>query len=81
MFDESLGPLLDELQEVDPPVLQNIVDVPIEIGSVGDGQIASEHNAAEAGERGDDEFGKLEDEARQRLHGVLLWMGERPNPF
>jgi hypothetical protein len=34
-----------------------------------------EDDAVEAGEPGDDQAGKLGDEARQRLHGVLLWKG------
>ncbi len=35
----------------------------------------------EAGEHTDDQAGKLDDEARQRLHGVLLRSGARTNPI
>ena len=38
-------------------------------------QMSLEDDAVETGEHGDDQAGKLGDEARQRLHGVLLRKG------
>ena len=38
-------------------------------------QVSLEEDTVEAGEHGDDQAGKLDDEARQRLHGVLLRKG------
>src|SRR5262249_51358897 len=37
--------------------------------------MALEDDAVETGEHGDNQAGKLGNEARQRLHGVLLWNG------
>jgi hypothetical protein len=40
-----------------------------------------EDDAVKTGENGDDQAGKLGDEARQRLHGVLLPKGLVQTPF
>src|SRR5262245_45825866 len=43
--------------------------------------MALEDDAVETGEHRDDQAGKLGDEARQRLHGVLLRKGGSANPI
>src|SRR3954465_9102182 len=43
--------------------------------------MALEDDAVKTGEDGDDQAGKLGDEARQRLHGVLLRGGAGANPI
>src|SRR3954454_22217034 len=43
--------------------------------------MALEDDAVKTGEDGDDQAGKLGDEARQRLHGVLLRTGAGANPI
>src|SRR4051812_18640369 len=43
--------------------------------------MALEDDAVKTGEDGDDQAGKLGDEARQRLHGVLLRSGAGANPI
>src|SRR5208337_4007579 len=60
---------------------EDMVDEPFESRSIGDGQIALEDHAVKAREHGDDQVGKLGDEARQRLHGVLLRVGATSNPI
>src|SRR5262249_23769857 len=47
----------------------------------GQGQVPLEDDTVETGEHGDDQAGKLGDEARQRLHGVLLRTGAGANPI
>jgi hypothetical protein len=44
------------------------------------GLLTLEEDAVEAGEHGDDQAGKLGDEARQRLHGVLRWVAGLSKP-
>jgi hypothetical protein len=44
-------------------------------------EMALEDHAVEAGEHGDDQAGKLGDEARQPLHGVPLRVGASANPI
>ena len=81
VIDQGFGLFLGEVHEVAASDLEDMVDEPFEGRSVGDGQIALEDDAVEAGEHGDDQVGKLGDEARQRLHGVLLRVGASSNPI
>ena len=48
---------------------------PIDGLPVGVGQIALEDDTVKTREHSDDQAGKLHDEARKRLHGVLLQDG------
>ena len=76
MRDQAIGVLgCQGLHEVATADLQDAVDEVLEFAGGGQGQMALEDDAVEAGEHGDDEAGKLGDEARQRLHGVLLREG------
>ena len=52
--------------------LQDVVDKAFDGRPGSQGEIALEEDAVRAGEHGDDQAGKLGDEARQRLYGVLL---------
>ena len=61
--------------------LQNAIDEVLEFAGSRQGQMALEDDAVKTGEHGDDQAGKLGDEARQRLHGVLLWKGLVQTPF
>ena len=81
MLDQVLGLLLGERHEVAPPDSEDMIDEPLERRPLGDGQLALEDDAVEAGEHGDDQLGKLGDEARQRLHGVVLRIGPRSTRF
>jgi hypothetical protein len=72
VLDEKLGLFLGEFHEVLPSDPQDVVDEPVEGSGVGDWQIALEDHAIETREHRHDQAGKLDDEARQRLHGVLL---------
>jgi hypothetical protein len=78
---QGLGLLLSEGHEVAPSDLEDVVDEAFQGRPIGEGQIALEDDAVKAGEHGDDQAGKLGDEARQRLHGVLLWVGAYSNPI
>ena len=72
VLDHSLGLFLSESHEVLASDPEDMIDEPFEGRPVGDGQIALEDDAVKARQHGDDQAGKLGDEARQRLHGVLL---------
>ena len=80
VIDQAFGLFLSEIHEVAASNLEDMVDEPFESRSVGDGQIALEDHAVKAREHGDDQVGKLGDEARQRLHGVLLRVGATFQP-
>ena len=75
IVDEGLGLFLGEGHEVTPPDLEDVIDEAFEGRPVGDGQVALEDDAVKTREHSDDQLGKLDDEARQRLHGVLLQGG------
>src|SRR5579883_2606681 len=80
VVDDGVGLFLGEGHEVAPPDLEDVVAEAFEGRAVGEGQMAREEDAIEAGEHGDDQAGKLGDEARQRLHGVLRWSGASREP-
>ena len=73
--DEGLGLFLGEGHEVTPPDLEDAIDEAFESRPVGDGQVALEDDAVKTREHSDDQAGKLDDETRKRLHGVLLQGG------
>src|SRR5262249_5907547 len=81
VVDHGVGLILGEGHEVAPSDLENVVDEAFEGWPIADGEVALEDHAVEAGEHGDDHAGKLGDEARQRLHGVLLRVGASANPI
>ena len=81
VMDQAFGLFLSEIHEVAASNLEDMVDKPFESRSVGDGQIALEDHAVKAREHGDDQVGKLGDEARHRPHGVLLRVGATSNPI
>ena len=67
--------------EVGAANFQNAIDEVFEFAGSRQGQMALEDDAVKTGEHGDDQAGKLGDEARQRLHGVLLQKGSSTNPI
>jgi hypothetical protein len=75
IVDEGLGLFLGEGHEVTPSDLEDVIDEAFEGRPIGDGQVTLEDDAVKTGEHSDDQTGKLDDEARQRLHGVLLPCG------
>ena len=81
VVDDGVGLFLGEGHEVASSDLEDVVDEALEGRPIGDGQVALEEDAIEAGEHGDDQAGKLGDEARQRLHGVLRRVGASANPI
>ena len=82
VVDHGVGLFLGEVHEVAAADLEDVVDEAFEGRPIGDGQVALEDDAVKAGEHGDDQAGKLGDEARQRLHGVLRWVGGlKQTPF
>src|SRR5262249_38801640 len=65
--------------EVGSAYVQDAVDEMLEFTGGGQRQMTLEDDTVETGEHGDNQAGKLGDEARQRLHGVLLREGpEQP---
>jgi len=52
-----------------------VIDEDFEGRPIGKGQVALEDDAVKTREHSDDQAGKLDDEARQRFHGVLLQVG------
>src|SRR6516165_1371779 len=81
VLDQSVGLFSSEGHEILSSNPQDMIDKPFEGRPVGDGQIALENDAVKAREHGDDQTGKLGDEARKRLHGVLLRHGAHSNPI
>jgi hypothetical protein len=81
VVDHGLGLLLGEGHEVAPSDLEDVVDEAFQGRPVGDGQVAREADPVKTGEHGNDQAGKLGNEARQRLHGVLLQDGAPSNPI
>lgn len=79
IVDEGLGLFLGEGHEVTPPDLKDVIDEAFEGRPVGDGQVALEDNAVKTREHCEDQPGKLDDETRKRLHGVLLQGGYLDN--
>jgi hypothetical protein len=73
--------LLGEGHEVAPPDLEDAIDEAFKGLAVADGEVTLEDDAVEAGEHGDDQSGKLGDEARQRLYSVLRSVGAPANPI
>jgi hypothetical protein len=69
---QGVGLFLREGHEVTPPHLEDAIDKAFEGLTVGEGQIALENDAVKTREHSDDQAGKLDDEERKRLHGVLL---------
>jgi hypothetical protein len=80
-LDQGLGLLLGEGHEVAAADLEDVIDEALQRRPIGDGEVAPEEDAVEAGEHGDDQSGKPGDEARPRLHGVLLRVGASANPI
>ncbi len=66
--------IISKRHEVTRSELENAIDEAYEDLPIGDGQITLEDNAIKTREH-DDQAGKLDDEARKRLHGVLLQGG------
>jgi hypothetical protein len=64
--------LLSKRHEVTSPNLEDVIDEAFESRPVRDEQVALEDNAIKTREHSDDQTGKLDDEARKRLQGVLL---------
>jgi hypothetical protein len=81
VIDQGLGLLLGKGHELTPSDFENVIDEPFEGRPIGDGQMTRETHAVETREHGDDQAGKLGNEARQRFHGVLLQGGESSNPI
>jgi hypothetical protein len=82
MGDQVVGVLRSQrLHEVGAAHFQDAIDEVLEFATSRQGEMALEDDAVEAGERSDDQVGKLGDEARQRLHGVLLRKGLVQTPF
>ena len=80
--DQAVGRLgCHGFQEVGAADFQDAINEVFEFAGSCQGEMALEDDAVEAGEHGDDQAGKLGDEARQRLHGVLLRNGARANPI
>ena len=71
----------DGFHEVGPADLQNAIDEVLEFAGSRQGEMALEDDSVKTGEHSDDQAGKLGDEARQRLHGVLLRKGLVQTPF
>src|SRR5262249_10078720 len=82
VIDQSVGILRCEgLHEVGTANFQDVIDEAFKFVGSCQGQMALEDDAVKTGEHSNDQAGKLGDEARQRLHGVLLWKGARTNPI
>jgi hypothetical protein len=81
VVDHDLGLFLSKGHEITATDLQDVVDEAFERLRVGDVQIALEDHPIEAREHCDDQLGKLGDEARQRVHGVLLQYGMVGKPI
>ena len=80
--DKAVGVLRSQgLHEVGAAHLQHAIDEVLELTRRRQGQMALEENAVKTGKHGDDQAGKLGDEARQRLHGVLLQNRAGANPI
>src|SRR5262249_26197966 len=76
VIDQSVGILRCEgLHEVGTANFQDVIDEAFKFVGSCQGQMALEDDAVKTGEHSNDQAGKLGDEARQRLHGVLLWKG------
>src|SRR5580693_6657427 len=73
--DADLGLFLGESHEVTPSDLKDAIDEAFEGLPVGEGQIALEDDSVKTREHSDDQAGKLDDEVRKRLHGVLPQVG------
>src|SRR5512143_4356540 len=81
MYDQAIGVLRsDGLHEIGAADFENAIDEVLEFVGSRQGEMALEDDAVKAGEHGADQAGKLGDEARQRLHGVLLRTGAGANP-
>ena len=82
MLDQTVGVLGGQgFHEVGAANFQNAIDEVFEFAGSRQGEMALEDDAVKTGEHGDDQAGKLGDEARQRLHGVLLRKGLVQTPF
>src|SRR5262249_55501136 len=82
LLDQAIGVLGgDRLHEIGAADLEDAIDEGLEFAGSGQGEMALEDDAIKTGEHGDDQTGKLGDEARQRLQGVLLRSGARANPI
>ena len=67
--------LLSEGHEVLVSNFEGFTNAPLETRSTGDRQIAIEGDPVDAGADTDYQAGKLDEEARQRVHGVFLQVG------
>ena len=74
-IDQNLGLFLGKGYEVTSPGLEDVIDEAFEGRPIGKRQVALEDYAVKTREHSDDQADKLDDEARQRLHGVLLQGG------
>jgi len=75
IVDEGLGLFFGKGHELTSPDLKDVIDEAFKGRPVGNGQVGFQDHAVKAGEHGHDQAGKLGNEARQRLHGVLLQGG------
>ena len=82
MLDEAIGVLgCQGFHELGAADVQDAIDEVFQFAGSRQGQMTLEDDAVETGEHGDDQACKLGDEARQRLHGVLLRKGLVQTPF
>jgi hypothetical protein len=75
VLDNDLGLFLSKDHEFAAPNPEDVVDEALKRRPACDRQITREANPVKTREHGNDQTGKLGDEARQRLHGVLLLRG------
>src|SRR5262249_851060 len=69
------------LHEVTAAHLEDPIDEVFKFAGGRQGEMALEDDTVKTGEHGDDQVSKLGDEARQRLHGVLLRSGAGAIPI
>ena len=82
MRDQTVGVLgSKDLHEVATTNIQNAIHEVLEFTGSRQSEMALEDDAVKTGQHGNDQAGKLGNEARQRLHGVLLRKGAATNPI
>jgi hypothetical protein len=82
MLDQTVGVLRRYgSNKVAAAIFQNAIDEELEFVGSRQGEMTLEVDAVKTGEHADGHAGELGDEARQRLHGVLLCKRVCANPI
>jgi hypothetical protein len=80
-LDQSRGLLPGKGHDLLASNLEDVIDEPFQGLAVGDGQVTLQDDPVKARSHGDDQPGKLGDEARRRLHGMFHWDWAGRNPI